>query len=276
MGSRVASSAGIETSKPHKVDWRRRLLTAAVAIPTICLVVLSHEMASLIAVITAITIGYREFSQLVKYDLKINYFIFAFLCWSGSEPAIVFLATVLNVFIPLWSHGPHEGVRTGLLNVFFVHFFAVPFSYPMRLRRLGFHGASLTLMWIIVSFASDAGALIVGNRFGKTPCCPAISPKKSWEGIFGAVAFGTITSVAITMSGLLGSPDMHVLDGAVLGILASVFGMLGDLIESGFKRFVDVKDASSLLPGHGGLLDRLDALAASVPVWFFYCQYRAF
>jgi CDP-diglyceride synthetase len=276
MGYRKEPEMKGESVKPPRVEWRRRLLTAAVAVPVICLIVLSHDLVLLIGTLCAITVGYYEFSQVIKYTMTLNYCLLPLLCWIDQQSVIAFVTTIVNLFIPLWSMGPHEGVRTGLLNVFFTHVYAIPMTYAIRLRGMSHYGAQLTLMWICVSFASDAGALIIGNRFGRSLCCPAISPKKTWEGLAGAVVFGTSTSLIMATSGILGSLNVGFIDVSVLGILASVFGMMGDLIESGFKRFVDVKDASSLLPGHGGLLDRLDALAASVPVWYFYCQYRAF
>lgn len=111
---------------------------------------------------------------------------------------------------------------------------------------------------------SDIGGYAAGVLFGKHPMVPAISPKKSWEGFAGSLIFGTAASV-LAVTFLLDKPAWV---GVPLGLMLVVTGTLGDLIESQFKRDLGIKDMGTLLPGHGGLMDRLDSvLPSAVATW---------
>lgn len=111
---------------------------------------------------------------------------------------------------------------------------------------------------------SDIGGYTAGVLFGKHPMVPAISPKKSWEGFAGSLIFGTAASV-LAVAFLLDKPAWV---GIPLGIMLVITGTLGDLIESQVKRDLGIKDMGTLLPGHGGLMDRLDSvLPSAVATW---------
>jgi phosphatidate cytidylyltransferase len=111
---------------------------------------------------------------------------------------------------------------------------------------------------------SDVGGYAAGVLFGKHAMVPAISPKKSWEGLAGSLVFGT-TSIALTLTFLAGKP---VWIGVLLGLIVVVTATLGDLVESQVKRDLGIKDMGSVLPGHGGILDRFDGfLPAAVAAW---------
>ena len=117
-------------------------------------------------------------------------------------------------------------------------------------------------MFILVTVFSDIGGYAVGVVFGKHPMAPSLSPKKSWEGFAGSVA--TCAAVgAISLPLLLGGLWWA---GAVLGVAAAAGATLGDLIESSIKRDLGIKDMGALLPGHGGLMDRLDSLVVVAPI----------
>ncbi len=124
------------------------------------------------------------------------------------------------------------------------------------------HGAKQVLLFIMVTAASDIGGYAVGATWGRHPMAPAISPKKSWEGFAGS-------AVACAAVGILGVTLMlHGVwwVGLILGCAAVVTASLGDLGESMIKRDLGIKDMSNVLPGHGGVMDRLDSLLATVPV----------
>ena len=123
----------------------------------------------------------------------------------------------------------------------------------------------LCLTWI-----NDTGAYLVGSKFGKTPLFPRISPKKTWEGTIGGIVFCILSGFLIhRVFGVLSLTDWMVVGG-----IASVFGTLGDLIESMLKRSVGVKDSGSFLPGHGGFLDRFDSFIFEIPFVFLYLMVR--
>lgn len=125
-------------------------------------------------------------------------------------------------------------------------------------------GVKGVITFILVTIASDIGGYVAGVSFGKHPMAPVISPKKSWEGFAGSLVFCVAAGVGLVVWLLEG--DWWV--GVALGLIAVVMATLGDLCESVMKRDLGVKDMSSIIPGHGGLMDRLDSLLATVaPTW---------
>lgn len=125
-------------------------------------------------------------------------------------------------------------------------------------------GAGRVFCLMITVVASDTGGYAVGALLGKHPMVPAISPKKSWEGFAGSLVFG-ITAATLTATFLAGKPWWI---GALLGVLLVLTSTLGDLVESQVKRDLGIKDMGRLLPGHGGLMDRLDGvLPSAVAAW---------
>jgi phosphatidate cytidylyltransferase len=125
-------------------------------------------------------------------------------------------------------------------------------------------GVAATLTFILVTIASDTGGYVAGVLFGKHPMSPVISPKKSWEGFAGSLVFTVAAGVILVVFLLDG--DWWV--GVALGVIAVVMATLGDLCESVIKRDLGIKDMSQVIPGHGGLMDRLDSLlATAAPIW---------
>jgi len=123
-------------------------------------------------------------------------------------------------------------------------------------------GRQRIVVFILVTVFSDIGGYAVGVMFGRHPMAPSLSPKKSWEGFAGSVV--TCAAVgAIALPLVLGGPWWA---GAVLGVAAASGATLGDLIESSLKRDLGIKDMGALLPGHGGLMDRLDSLVVVAPI----------
>ena len=127
--------------------------------------------------------------------------------------------------------------------------------------------ALLFYLLLVISF-SDIFAYFGGKRFGKSLLAPNISPKKTWEGSFSGVVGGGLVGAVfgeLTMS-------MFWLYGLILAMLLAVVGQLGDLVESKIKRLCNVKDSGTLLPGHGGILDRIDGHMLAAPVFYYLLQ----
>lgn len=136
--------------------------------------------------------------------------------------------------------------------------------YFLLVRQLP-AGMFWTMLALVTAWATDTGAYLVGTRIGRHKFFPRISPKKTWEGAIGGCVAAPLTALAL--GALFALPLAHC---ALLGILIGVAATLGDLAESLLKRQTGVKDSSNLVPGHGGLLDRLDSLLFTAVVTYYY------
>ena len=131
------------------------------------------------------------------------------------------------------------------------------------------HGAARLVTFMLVVTMSDTGGLIAGVLFGKHPMAPLISPKKSWEGFAGSMLFGVAAGTLMAMFVL----DVPFWVGIIIGATLVAVGTAGDLIESLIKRDIGIKDMGATIPGHGGILDRVDSLIFVAPLFLHMVQY---
>lgn len=127
----------------------------------------------------------------------------------------------------------------------------------------GESGFGWIFVLLAVTWGNDTGAYFAGRFFGKHKLYERVSPKKTWEGFWGGMVAATLLAVVVSFTPLL--PELRVEDAIVLGVVAGLLGPLGDLAESMLKRAFDVKDSGRIMPGHGGLYDRIDALLFNAP-----------
>jgi phosphatidate cytidylyltransferase len=161
---------------------------------------------------------------------------------------------------PLVETLPAAGISaSGLILV------AFPFSFAIPLHAAGTQGPALLLFALVIVWVSDTAAYFVGKLIGKHALAPHLSPKKTWEGTVAGFVGSLV--VALVFARWLTVPLPHLLGMAAVG---NVAGQVGDLLESAYKRSAGVKDSGSLLPGHGGVLDRIDALILAIPVVWYY------
>ncbi|MGB3770233.1 MAG: phosphatidate cytidylyltransferase [Rhodococcus sp. (in: high G+C Gram-positive bacteria)] len=177
-----------------------------------------------------------------------------------------FAATVLVTMVwRLLSGGlhatPKNFLRDCAISIFVLAWLPL-FGAFATLLTLEDNGGFRVLVLMIAVVCSDIGGYAAGVLFGRHPMAPAISPKKSWEGLGGSLLF-SIVGCALTVTLMLHS---NVLVGVLLGVLVVFSATLGDLIESQVKRELGIKDMGTMLPGHGGLMDRLDSVLPSVLV----------
>jgi phosphatidate cytidylyltransferase len=146
----------------------------------------------------------------------------------------------------------------------------VPFTFFYALAYLkGGFNFHYPLAFLVLLWANDTGAYLVGRRFGKTKLFERHSPQKTWEGFIGGIAISVVAALVIGHF----YADLLWNQWASVAILISCFGTLGDLVESMFKRSINVKDSGGILPGHGGLLDRFDGLLLAAPVVYVYLYF---
>lgn len=169
--------------------------------------------------------------------------------------------TVLGVLIWRLPQGAKGYVTDTAASLMIVGYVPLLGSFA-ALMLAGENGSARMVTFLLVVVMSDTGGYVVGVLFGKHPMAPAISPKKSWEGFAGSVLFATVAAVLMTIF-VLGRPFWV---GIVLGVAMVAVGTAGDLVESVIKRDLGIKDMSSFIPGHGGVMDRLDSLLLAAPV----------
>jgi phosphatidate cytidylyltransferase len=159
---------------------------------------------------------------------------------------------------------PSNYLRDASATVFLTAWVPLFASFAALLVYHPQEGSARVFCLMITVVASDVGGYTVGVLFGKHPLVPAISPKKSWEGLAGSLACG-VTAAVLTATLMAHRPPW---EGAVLGLVLTFTCVLGDLVESQVKRDLGIKDMGRLLPGHGGLMDRLDSvLPSAVAAW---------
>jgi len=172
--------------------------------------------------------------------------------------AVVTLATRR----PLVETLPAAGISSSALLLI-----ALPLTYAIRLHGVSLVGKWLLLFALVITWIGDTAAYFAGRSIGRHPFAPHLSPKKTWEGAAASFAGSVAAAWAMAHWGRVNVATVHVLGIAAAG---NVAGQMGDLLESAYKRSAGVKDSGALLPGHGGILDRIDALILTFPVVWYY------
>lgn len=189
---------------------------------------------------------------------------------SGPEALIVaFTLTVAGIV--LWriiDGGGIDAVRDSAAGIFAAAYLPLMAGFVMLMLAED-NGPIQVAVFILLGVASDTGGFFAGVKFGKHQLAPTISPKKSWEGLAGSFAATMLVGVVGTTVFL----DMNPVVGIILGLLTPITATVGDLAESLIKRDLGLKDMGSLLPGHGGVLDRLDSLLLTAP--FVYLMFSS-
>jgi phosphatidate cytidylyltransferase len=268
----------------------KRWLTALILLPLLILVLLKGGLALFVLVILVVSgLGQWEFlgmfqaeadkSRRVKAILLGSLLLLSFCTAHPSSnlctpSGILFCNPSTVLFVLVWclfflflfhlvSYGHIEHLSRDLaINLLGLLYLPFLLGHLIWLRFL-FQGEWWVLWFLLVIFAGDTGAYYTGRTLGKTKLYPAVSPGKTWAGVWGGLAASLVAGVLLGKWLLAG---MGVTALAALAVVLAVVGLLGDLFESMLKRQVQVKDASNLLPGHGGMLDRLDSILFAGPV----------
>ena len=274
-------------------DLRAAVVSAVVLVAAILLSLFFWKTAFMGIVAVAVVVAVWELHQglsakdidIPEQPLMLGGVVMVVVAYVWGAPALVTATAVTALVIMLWllRRGVEGYVKNATASVFTLVY--VPFLASFVALLLGEGGTSPAfglelddpgvrgvLTFIAITVASDTGGYVAGVLFGKHPMARVISPKKSWEGFAGSMV-ATVAVGAWLVSSFLGG-DWWV--GVVLGVIAAVMATLGDLCESVIKRDLGIKDMSHVIPGHGGLMDRLDSLLATVaPIWLvlYYLVY---
>jgi phosphatidate cytidylyltransferase len=262
---------------------RQRVLTAiAIVVPVFLLIVFGSSRAFALLALLVIAIGAWEWGRLVGFASGISRGLYTLAIpalagllllfweqggWSTLHAWVLALASLwwLGVFVGLLGYQPglgDHGWGRFLLRV--AGFFTL---VPAAVALVWLHAANphwlLYLLFLVA--AADTGAYFAGRRFGRTRLAPEISPGKTREGVFGALI--AVILVATVAAWLFGLVPMDALLFVLLSVVVALVSVAGDLQESILKREAGAKDSGTLLPGHGGVLDRVDSLTAAAPVF---------
>lgn len=272
---------------------KQRIITAVILAPLVIAGIFLLPFPAFVAALAAITLlGFWEWTQFVETKSRLVAMILpaaallislvvmptevgALSALASSHHAMLLVgglwwivASALAIGYPgstkFWSATPPLKHLFGLLTL-------LPFFWSVLMLRAvnyldnPYHGAKLVMLVCFLVWAADTGAYFSGKRFGKHKMAPAVSPNKTIEGLAG----GAILAVAVTWAGaaLMDIPFASLSSLLLIAVVTVVASVLGDLVESMFKRVSGIKDSGNILPGHGGILDRIDSLTAALPVF---------
>ncbi len=267
----------------------QRLRTWWIIIVLLSSAILLSSNASLVFFALISFLGLKEFLTLAptrRVDRNVLFYIYlsipvqymwAALEWYGMF--IIFVPVYLFLFVPLRmvlggnttnflkaAGVLHWGVMT---TVFSLSHLAFLLMLPATESNPYGSGPALVLYVIILTQLNDVAQFIWGKTFGSRRVVPSVSPNKTWEGLLGGVL--TTTTLAVVLS--IWMTPMSLLQAVFAGLGIGIFGFVGDVCVSAVKRDLGIKDTSQMLPGHGGVLDRVDSLTYTAPLFFHYVYY---
>ncbi|HDD43332.1 MAG TPA: hypothetical protein ENG63_00520 [Candidatus Desulfofervidus auxilii] len=258
--------------KVHK----QRILTAVITLPLIIwLIVFSPFFLFFIFIFFVGFIASLEQVNLWHLPNKNFSFFYTLLSlivllgFAFSSPVLGLLMAffILSIYF-IWTYGH----KSEISSFFTIGIFSI--IYPNLLLGHAFSFLTLPqgrkfLLWILfIVFAADTGAFYMGRKFGKHKIYPAVSPKKSWEGLIGCI--GSAFILGIIASFFLPLNTLKIL---FLSFIIAIFEQIGDFFESALKRQAGCKDSGKILPGHGGMLDRIDGVLFALPVSYYFLSW---
>lgn len=276
---------------PGRHDLRRRLVTAIMLGPLFLVVVVVGRVVFLGAVMLLVGVAAWEFFRLAARKswrprtapgIGLALAFPALLYWAPTHPlAIPALVTVGVIGIAVAQLLDKEGdeslasVSTTVYGAAYVGLLLGHFVLIREVSRVVpgmpyWSGAVLVGVTVLLTWVNDSAAYLIGHRWGSRKLIPRVSPGKTVEGAVGALLVTVLAAVPTLWLVDRWVPLFDLQDALAVGILVGIAAPLGDLVESAFKRDAGVKDASDLVPGHGGVLDRFDSLMAVVPAFWYY------
>jgi len=256
-----------------------RTLTTLVCVPIILACVYYGGIPFLVLILGLALIAVNEFYNLMMKKgffpayyvgnlITLFFIVFAYYAlkrnWEPAHSAILTIAAAAAMISGVFLKREKDtivDIAVTILGMIYVGWFM---SYLFFIRSLTDHGGYLFFLLFTV-WTMDIAAYLAGIAFGRTPLVPSISPKKTWEGAIAGFV------VCLLAAGIFSwTAQLEIGHALILGVLIGVFGQVSDLIESLIKREAGAKDSSELIPGHGGVLDRIDSLILTAPLMYYY------
>jgi phosphatidate cytidylyltransferase len=272
---------------------KQRIITALILAPLVILGIFKLPLMGFILALTAITLlGFWEWTKFTESTSRMAAFIpavmatgLSFLFISPDATSLNFLATPHYTILVLgflwWIVASAMAItypkttkfwqNSKLLRHVFGFLTLIPFLWSVIILRASdisvdpYHGAKLVLFVCFLVWAADSGAYFAGKSMGKRKMAPNVSPNKTIEGLIGGIIAALIVGWLFTgWFEIQFTSPIHMV---LITLVTVVISVLGDLVESMFKRVSGIKDSSNIIPGHGGILDRIDSLTAAFPVF---------
>ena len=220
-----------------------------------------------------------EFSKLIKFKSLIGYIFYCLTLFlllkrpdSYAVIGILGISIISSIFLIYSLFAKKEitfsndRAKSGLLVRYDT--FSMIFLTVLPIYKGGYN-PNLIIAILIMIWVNDSFAFLVGKNFGKTKLFVSVSPKKTIEGFIGGVVFALLASFIISKF----NNDFTLVNWLIIAFIVSVIGTIGDLVESKFKRQANIKDSGNIMPGHGGMLDRLDSLLFAAPFVYLYINF---
>lgn len=260
-------------------NFLKRTATIIIVVPLVFLTILWKKFPFFIVIMIVALLGLRELYSIARkqgykplyilgailtsyfilvsvYDIySLNYYI---------ENIVITFFIILSFIIQLFKKDYSKVLTEISITIFGSIYLGYLFSFILKIKDLP-NGNYFLISLLIITWANDTGAYLIGTKLGKNKIFPRISPKKTIEGSIGGIIFGIASTFAF--KGWLNLTFNELLS---LGLLISIIAQLGDLFESVLKRGSGIKDSGTLIPGHGGILDCLDSLMFTAPVFYYY------
>jgi phosphatidate cytidylyltransferase len=269
-------------------EFSKRIAFAVAAIPVVAAAVWFGDAALAILLSLAAALGAWEYARLAQdtgarplmwWGIVLSALVplsLHALRLGFAIPGIAWIALLVPAMlsVALWTRGsegkPIASVATTLFGVWYTGGM-LAFVYALRYHRFAIEplaGTLLVALPVVLTWLNDSGAFFFGKRFGKKKLMPSVSPGKTWAGAYGALGTTTVSTWAIVEFVLVPFANLGMTWKGVIifGVAMSIAAQVGDLVESMLKREAGVKDSSALIPGHGGVLDRIDSLLFTVPI----------
>lgn len=182
--------------------------------------------------------------------------------------ACLTITILVAISLQLIDKEPRDALYSGSLAIFGLIYTSWLFSHFIILRQLS-NGIGYVFSVLAITWIGNSAAYLIGSRFGRKKLLPRITPNKTFEGAIAEVTVSIIVSILCRWGFNNGLSIQH---SFILGFIVGIFSIMGDLTESMIKRAAGVKDVSNFIPGHGGILDRIDSLLFTVPAYYYYIK----
>jgi phosphatidate cytidylyltransferase len=258
---------------------RHRILTAVVGLPLLIAIIWFGEPWFTLLIAAMAGLASWEFYRMAG-GLKVQPITYFGIAWvlliiasphcpyPATLPFLITSAIIISLIWLLFRRPRDQAFTNWAWTMAAILYIGWMLSYWVQLRGLE-AGRELVFLAMFTTFASDTSAFFVGRAWGKHPLAPSISSGKTWEGAIGGLLVSIVASLII---GLIFTLPFSYWQIALAGFIISIFAQLGDLVESLLKRNTGVKDAGKLVPGHGGVLDRVDSLIFTGVIVYYFVE----